>query len=64
MFNISYEKRIAAEKFDKIHLRKVNEEEATRRALARYRKRPLRAIESKYTSKKLNLQKAIINQNF
>tara|TARA_Y100000996_G_scaffold366635_1_gene312015 strand:- start:160 stop:354 length:195 start_codon:yes stop_codon:yes gene_type:complete len=64
MLNISYEKRIAAARFDKIHSRKVNEEEATRRALARYRKRPLRSIESKLIYKKPNLQKSIINQIF
>ena len=41
------EKKLAAEKFDRIHRQKVRSEEATLRAISRYRIRPLRTTENR-----------------
>lgn len=41
------EKQLAAEKFDRIHRQKVRSEEATLRAISRYRIRPFRTTESR-----------------
>ena len=41
------ERKIAAERFDRIHAIKVSKEEATHRAVARFRRRPLRYTNSR-----------------